>query len=142
MIAVVAGWGFAQSPDILPGLPVSEAAAADNVIIGLLVSIAIGMLILIPSLLLLYGLVLGGRFDPGSDQTELTQTRLGPMTELTGPGKRPVLGVLALAGVGALLSVAFSSGAPLYIGIVMVLTALVTGCVMLAVTLVTAENAD
>ena len=142
VIAVVAGWGFAQSPDILPGLPVSDAAAADNVIIGLLVSIAIGMLILIPSLLLLYGLVLGGRFDPGSDPGELTETRVGPMTELTGPKRRSVIAVVAWAGVGALLSVAFSSGAPLYIGIAMVLTALVTGCVMLAVTLVTADTAD
>ena len=64
------------------------------------------------------------------------------MTELTGPKRRSVIAVVAWAGVGALLSVAFSSGAPLYIGIAMVLTALVTGCVMLAVTLVTADTAD
>ena len=64
------------------------------------------------------------------------------MTELTAPRKGPVLAVLAVAGIGTLLSVAFSSGAPLYLGIVMVLGALVTGCVMLAVTVVTAENDD
>jgi len=142
VIAVVAGWGIAQSPDILPGLTVSEAAAADNVIIGLLVCIAVGMLILIPSLLLLYGLVLGGRFDPGSDQSAVVDTRVGPMTELTGPRRRSVLAVLSVAGVGALMSVAVSSGALLYLGIAMVMAALATGCVMLAVTLVTAEESD
>lgn len=140
VIAVVAGWGIAQSPDILPGLPVSDAAAANNVIIGLLVCIAVGMLILIPSLLLLYGLVLGGRFDPGTDHPVATE--VGPMSELEAPGRPAVLATVALAGIGALFSIAFSSGAMLYVGIVMVLVALVIGCVMLAVALVTAENPE
>jgi len=140
VVAVVAGWGIAQSPEILPGLTVSEAAAPDNVLIGLLVSIAVGLLILIPSLLLLYGLVLGGRFDPGSDH--IAETPVGPMAELNPPARSRVAMVLAVAGVGALLSLAFSSGPFLYIGIAMVLVALATGCVMLAVTLVTTEMQD
>jgi len=140
VVAVIAGWGIAQSPDILPGLTVDQAAASDNVLIGLLVSIAIGLLILIPSLMLLYGLVLGGRFDPGSDR--VAETPVGPMSELHGPQRNQVLPVVGVAGLGALLSVAFSSGPFLYIGIAMVLAALICGCVMLAVTLVTTETQD
>lgn len=140
VVAVVAGWGIAQAPDILPGLTVDQAAASDNVLVGLLVSIAVGLLILVPSLMLLYGLVLGGRFDPGSDR--VAETPVGPMTELTGPNIRQVMPVLAAAGIGALLSIAFSSGPLLYIGIAMVLLTLIAGCVMLAVILVTTETPD
>jgi cytochrome d ubiquinol oxidase subunit II len=63
--AIVAGWGIAQSPEILPGLTVEEAAAGDETLIALLAGIAVGLLILLPSLALLFGLTLGGRFDPG-----------------------------------------------------------------------------
>ena len=60
---IVAGWALAQRPQLLPGLTVEQAAAGDATIVALLVSIAIGAVILIPSLVLLFGLVLGGRFD-------------------------------------------------------------------------------
>ncbi len=139
VVAVVAGWGIAQSPEILPGLTVDAAAAPDNVLIGLIVSIAIGLLILIPSLLLLYGLVLGGRFDPGSD--EVVETPLGTMSALSAPRRSRVLPVLALAAVGGALTFVSDSGAPLYIGVAMVLAALACGSVMLAVTLATASEA-
>ena len=62
--AIIAGWGIAQSPDLLPGLTVDEGAAGDSTIEALLISIAVGLVILVPSLMLLYGLVLRGRFDP------------------------------------------------------------------------------
>jgi cytochrome d ubiquinol oxidase subunit II len=140
VITVIAGWGLAQSPDILPGLEVSEAAADDNVIISLLVSIAVGLLILIPSLLLLYGLVLGGRFDPGSDRNAVTETPVGPMTQLEGPRKRSVSLLLAIAAAGAVLSLVFDSGFLLYAGIVLLLGGLAAGCVMLAVAVVTADS--
>ena len=65
--AIVAGWGIAQSPEILPGLTVEEAAAGDETLIALLAGIAVGLLILLPSLALLFGLTLGGRFDPGAE---------------------------------------------------------------------------
>jgi cytochrome bd ubiquinol oxidase subunit II len=63
--AIVAGWGFAQSPVLLPGLTVHEAAAERPVLVALLVGLGIGALILIPSLVILFRLVLRGRFDPG-----------------------------------------------------------------------------
>ena len=37
---MVAGWGLAQEPEMLPGLTIESAAASNNVIIGLLVSVA------------------------------------------------------------------------------------------------------
>jgi cytochrome bd ubiquinol oxidase subunit II len=63
--AIVAGWGIAQSPDLLPGLTIEDAAAGRSTLWALLISIAAGLVILVPSLALLYGLVLRGRFDLG-----------------------------------------------------------------------------
>jgi cytochrome d ubiquinol oxidase subunit II len=63
--AIVAGWGIAQSPDLLPGLTIEDAAAGRSTLWALLISIAAGLVILVPSLALLYGLVLRGRFDMG-----------------------------------------------------------------------------
>jgi cytochrome bd ubiquinol oxidase subunit II len=61
--AIIAGWALAQRPTFLPGLTIDEAAADRSTLIGLLVSIVVGALVLIPSLALLFGLVLRGRFD-------------------------------------------------------------------------------
>jgi cytochrome d ubiquinol oxidase subunit II len=61
--AIVAGWAVAQSPVLLPGLTVSQAAAPDSTIIALLVAAAAGSVILFPSLVLLFRMVLTGRFD-------------------------------------------------------------------------------
>ena len=59
--AIVAGWGLAQGPELLPGLTVDEAAAGRDTLVALLVGVAAGFAVLIPSLVLLFGLVLGGR---------------------------------------------------------------------------------
>ncbi|MFI6284171.1 cytochrome d ubiquinol oxidase subunit II [Streptomyces sp. NPDC051018] len=48
------GWGVAQYPDILPGLPLARAAATDRVLAASLGSLAAGALLLIPSLWWLY----------------------------------------------------------------------------------------
>ena len=61
--AVVGGWALAQNPILLPGLTVQEAAAPDNVMALLVISILAGGLILFPSLALLFRLVLRGSFD-------------------------------------------------------------------------------
>jgi cytochrome bd ubiquinol oxidase subunit II len=63
--AIVAGWALAQAPVLLPGLTVAEAAAPRDTLIALLVAVVAGAVILLPSLLLLFRLYLGGRFDPG-----------------------------------------------------------------------------
>jgi cytochrome bd ubiquinol oxidase subunit II len=61
--AIIAGWALAQRPTFLPGLTIDEAAAGRSTLIALLVSIIVGALLLVPSLALLFGLVLRGRFD-------------------------------------------------------------------------------
>lgn len=61
--SVVAGWALAQRPQLLPGLTIHQAAAGRATLITLLIGIAAGLVVLIPSLGLLYGLVLRGQLD-------------------------------------------------------------------------------
>ncbi|HEY1834623.1 MAG TPA: cytochrome d ubiquinol oxidase subunit II [Solirubrobacteraceae bacterium] len=63
--AVIGGWGYAQYPSLLPGLTVAQAAASHDVLVALVVAVLAGALVLFPSLALLFGLHLKGRFDPG-----------------------------------------------------------------------------
>ena len=61
---VTFGWAAAQSPDLLPGrLTVAQAAAPRATLEALLVSALAGAVLLVPSLALLYRLVLRGRLD-------------------------------------------------------------------------------
>lgn len=62
--AVVAGWALAQAPTILPGLTVAKAAAPHDTLVLIIVAVLAGGAVLFPSLALLFGLVLHGRFDP------------------------------------------------------------------------------
>ena len=66
---VILGWALAQQPLLLQHLTLRAAAAPRQTLITLLVAIAMGALILFPSLGLLFTLVLGGRFDPGHGHT-------------------------------------------------------------------------
>jgi cytochrome d ubiquinol oxidase subunit II len=66
--AIVAGWALAQSPTVLPGLTVEQAAAPHDTLVALVVVVLAGIPLLLPSLALLFGLYLRGRFDPGSEQ--------------------------------------------------------------------------
>jgi cytochrome d ubiquinol oxidase subunit II len=61
--AVIAGWAAAQSPQVLPGLTVAEAAAGRSTLIATIVGVAVGAVVLVPSLAVLYSLVLRGRLD-------------------------------------------------------------------------------
>jgi cytochrome bd ubiquinol oxidase subunit II len=64
--AIAVGWAFAQSPDLLPGaLTLDEAAASDATLTALLISVAFGLVILVPSLVFLYRLVLRGELYQG-----------------------------------------------------------------------------
>jgi cytochrome d ubiquinol oxidase subunit II len=62
--AVVAGWAAAQQPYLLPGLTVRAAAAGRATLIATITGVAVGAAVLVPSLALLYTLVLRGRLDP------------------------------------------------------------------------------
>ncbi|HST56718.1 MAG TPA: cytochrome d ubiquinol oxidase subunit II [Solirubrobacteraceae bacterium] len=67
--AVIAGWALAQQPLLLPGLTASEAAASHDTLVALTVAVLAGGAILLPSLGLLFRLVLGGRLDHAADDT-------------------------------------------------------------------------
>ncbi len=61
---VTLGWMLAQKPFVLPrALTLEQAAASDATLSALLISLAVGMVLLVPSLWLLYSLVLRGRLD-------------------------------------------------------------------------------
>ncbi len=67
--AVVAGWAAAQAPRFLPGMTVTQAAAGRSTLIALIIAVACGSVILIPSLVLLYSLFLRGRLDTPESHT-------------------------------------------------------------------------
>jgi cytochrome d ubiquinol oxidase subunit II len=128
--AVVAGWGFAQSPTFLPGLTIEEAAAERPTLVALLVSVALGALLLIPALGLLFGLTLRGRFDLSP-----TEPRAEPVAfEPEHAEGIPALGKVAIAclAVGGALLLPFDSAWPNVIGAFFLLAFVGTGFVTLA----------
>ena len=65
VVAIIVGWALAQHPYFLPGqLTLEQAAAPDAVLRVVVISMAVGALILGPSLAYLYRLTLQGRLDP------------------------------------------------------------------------------
>jgi cytochrome bd ubiquinol oxidase subunit II len=75
---VTIGWAFAQSPYLLPEqLTLENAAAGDATLIATLVGVGLGMLVLVPSLYLLYSLTLKGRLD---QQFEPLDQRFRPLS--------------------------------------------------------------
>jgi cytochrome d ubiquinol oxidase subunit II len=55
VVAVLWAWGVAQYPDVLAGvITVSGAAAPEQTLLPLVVALAIGSVLLIPALLLLF----------------------------------------------------------------------------------------
>ncbi|MEA2151650.1 MAG: cytochrome bd ubiquinol oxidase subunit, partial [Solirubrobacteraceae bacterium] len=113
--ALVGGWALAQNPVLLPGLTVRQAAAPDNVLVLLVVSILVGGLILFPSLGLLFRLVLRGSFS--------AEPRIERGAPLPGPtaGLATALTATRLAGgcfvIGAAFLVIGDSGWPHAIGV-------------------------
>jgi cytochrome d ubiquinol oxidase subunit II len=64
--AIIVGWALAQRPYLLPPrLTLDEAAASDATLTAVVIAVAIGLVILVPSLTFLYRLVLRGRLDQG-----------------------------------------------------------------------------
>jgi cytochrome d ubiquinol oxidase subunit II len=81
---VIAGWAAAQEPRVLPGLTVTQAAAGRATLVATIVAVGVGAAILVPSLALLYSLVLRGRLD-----TAVTEDTSGaPGAVRPGPGPR------------------------------------------------------
>ena len=126
--SIVAGWALAQRPELLPGLTVEEAAAGNATLVALLVSLAVGAVILIPSLVLLFGMVVRGRFDEGPDQlgsldrVEPTPAATRPLTKEAGRSAGVAAAVCAALGVP--LTFLSDGGAPLALGVVLMLAAI------------------
>jgi cytochrome bd ubiquinol oxidase subunit II len=128
--AIIAGWGFAQSPTLLPGLTIEEAAAGRSTLIGLLVAVGLGLVVLVPALALLFGLKLTGRFDADAVAPEAGAVPV----ETAEPEGVPRI-ALAAGGflvVGTVLMFFFESPALQVIGWVLLLAFLATGFTWLA----------
>jgi cytochrome d ubiquinol oxidase subunit II len=114
--AIVAGWAFAQQPRFLPGLTVEQAAAGRSTLLAVIVAVAAGAIVLIPSLILLFRLFLRGRFDQAAE----TSTPVVTIRAATPEARATVLG--ATAGVtllaGATLTVFADGGWLRALGIV------------------------
>jgi cytochrome d ubiquinol oxidase subunit II len=122
--AIVAGWVLAQEPYLLPGLTVREAAAPHSTLVAVIVSVAGGMLVLVPSLLLLYGLVLGGRFE--------VAPRPAPAPERTaGPPARARLAPPAALGAAGLPLALFGGRYGEYVGFALLLGFVAAGALAL-----------
>jgi cytochrome d ubiquinol oxidase subunit II len=78
--AIVAGWALAQKPQFLPGLTVDQAAADRTTLLAVIITVAGGAIVLVPSLVLLFRLFLRGRLDPADtpDAAVVSQTPSAP----------------------------------------------------------------
>jgi cytochrome d ubiquinol oxidase subunit II len=123
--AIVVGWPLAQSPDFLPGLTLDDAAASDGVLVALLVSVAAGLVVLVPSLTFLFRMVLSGRFDaaPRPVAVEAPAARRGVRVP-------PVALVIALAVIGPGLTFLAEGGVGRFVGVVCLLAAVAAGAAL------------
>ena len=116
--AILAGWAAAQRPYLLPGLTLGDAAADSATLWAVVISVLLGLVVLAPSLALLFRLYLSGHLDPGAP---VRHAAPGPdavrprwagsvglasflvglvLLTLADAGVAHVFGVLALAGAG------------------------------------------
>ncbi|HEY4996528.1 MAG TPA: cytochrome d ubiquinol oxidase subunit II, partial [Solirubrobacteraceae bacterium] len=104
--AVIASWAWAQSPTLLPGLSVQQAAAPHDTLVAVVVAVIAGGVILAPSLALLFGLLLRGRLDHGEAALALANAggsmreAPGLLTRLSIAGLTAALGLLTIAEGG------------------------------------------
>jgi cytochrome bd ubiquinol oxidase subunit II len=143
---LVAGWALAQQPRLLPGLTVEQAAAGDATLVALLVSIAVGAVILVPSLALLFGLVLGGRFDerpeePGSLE-RIGKGRLPTGAVGTEPRRPAGVAAAACAALGVPLTFLSDGGVGLALGVVLLLAAVASAAAFVVPQVVLGGDVD
>jgi cytochrome d ubiquinol oxidase subunit II len=125
--AIVVGWALAQRPELLPGLTVEEAAAERSTLIATIVGVAFGAVILVPSLVLLFGLVLRGRFD-----REAIGADVEPRTRRVPFRRQPLAGLAILAlAVGLPLTLVPEGGPVQALGVIGLLAFVAVGSVAL-----------
>jgi cytochrome bd ubiquinol oxidase subunit II len=98
VVAIIAGWGLGQKPSFLPGLSIDEAAAGDATLVAVLVSVAVGALVLVPSLAWLFRLTLAGRLEAEPSSGEADRS-VGATLRVP-----PVVPAAAVAAVGGLVT--------------------------------------
>ena len=127
--AIIAGWALAQRPDILPALTIEDAAASHGTLVALIVGIGLGAIVLVPSLALLFGLFLRGRFDPHTVAPERA-----PPAPPRSAHIPPQLGIAALACllVGGTLTFFFDRSWAHIIGVPALLAFVALGSLALA----------
>jgi cytochrome d ubiquinol oxidase subunit II len=96
---IIAGWVLARWPTILPGLAVDHAAAGHDTLVWTIVAVSVGAAITFPSLGLLYGLALTGRF--GGAERPASGRIVGGATSGPRWGTRTAVACL-VAGIGLL----------------------------------------
>jgi cytochrome bd ubiquinol oxidase subunit II len=125
--SVIVGWALAQRPELLPGLTVEEAASGRSTLVATVLGVAVGGLVLIPSLAMLFGLVLRGRFDEEGTFADALAGRYPPRRRRVSP-----LGfAVALGAVGVPLTLIFDGGPLLAAGIVALLAFVALGAIAL-----------
>jgi cytochrome d ubiquinol oxidase subunit II len=92
--AVVAGWGLAQQPVLLPHLTIAQAAAPYDTLVAVVVAVLAGGVILFPSLALLFRLFLTGHLAQSAPAAEPHPPHPGGSLPR---GARPSVARLALA---------------------------------------------
>jgi len=132
--AIIAGWAPAQRPTFLKGLTIDEAAAGRSSLIAVIVSMALGAVLLVPALALLFGLVLKGRFDAPSVDLAVETGRA--------PKMRRELAPLAGASlvIGGVFLFFFKSGWAHTVGAVFLFVFLASGFFVLAALVVESRD--
>ncbi len=132
--AIIAGWALAQRPTFLKGLTIDEAAAGRSSLVAVIVSVALGAVLLVPALALLFGLVLKGRFDAPSVEVAVGTGRVPRMRRELAP----------LAGgsllVGGVFMFFFESGWAHTVGAISLFVFLATGFMVLAALVVESRD--
>ena len=136
--SVVVGWALAQRPELLPGLTVADAAAGRPTLVATVVGVALGALILVPSLATLFGLVLRGRFDAEAAADREPRSQPGPQHHRVSTGRL----ALAAGAVGLPLTLAFDGGPLLALGVVALLAFVALAAVGLAAGAATADESE
>jgi cytochrome d ubiquinol oxidase subunit II len=134
--AIIAGWALAQRPEILPGLTVAEAAANRATLVATLIGLGVGALILLPSLGILFRMVLGGSFSAAATPAVLAGPGHAPA--VWDPGRRTALCVVGLVA-GALVLMVGDAAWSIAIGAALLLAAGACGFVIVARSLASAE---
>jgi cytochrome d ubiquinol oxidase subunit II len=134
VVAVLAGWALAQRPELLPGLTIHEAAAGRSTLLSMLIALALGVVLLVPSLGFLFTLVLRGRFD--GEASEHPASPAGKR----GDTERVLRTAAAGFAAGAALMVLVDLRWALITGVVLLLGSVAAGFVSLASLITDADN--